>query len=141
MPATKPDQADVGKSCPSAPLAAGNTIIGVLGRDGRVHNFRTTMIADAGFVAAAGRKGPAEAHVRSAGHCVEGACAQWTGKGCGVIERVLEHLGAAQVPAVASLQPCVIRASCRWFSQRGAAACHGCQYVITDSRELAEVDA
>jgi hypothetical protein len=122
-------------TCPSATCAPGATLLGTLGRDGRMHPVRTEMRVDAAFVAEASRIGPPEARMRFAGRCHEGGCAQWTGSRCGVIDRVMQHLGAAAGEAQ-PLQPCVIRASCRWYAQTGAAACTGCSYVVTDAREV-----
>ena len=35
------------------------------------------------------------------------------------------------------LQPCTIRATCRWYDQAGPEACTACALVITDTREAA----
>ncbi len=126
------------KTCPSAPLSEGATLIGALGADGHVHHFKTPMIADADFVTKAEAKGGAERHLRFASKCETSGCKQWTGTKCGIIESVLEDLKAPDAPPVADdLPPCVIRASCRWFAQRGEAACRACHLVVTDTREMA----
>lgn len=121
------------RACPSAPAAPGNTLLGVFGADGRLRHARTALPVDEGFLAAAGPR--VEARMRFAGACVEGACAQWTGRACGVVERVLAQIGDAG--AAAPLPPCTIRAECRWHHQRGAAACRACALVVTDAREAA----
>lgn len=119
---------DTPRTCPSARAAPGATLLGVLGRDGRMVPLRTAMTVDQDFVAATGPR--PEARMRFAHACVKGHCAQWTGHRCGVIEKVLGHLG---VPEPAPLPPCLIRATCRWFAEQGAAACGVCDLVVTDT--------
>jgi hypothetical protein len=122
---------DVPRTCPSARAEPGALLLGLVGAEGRVKPLRTAMAVDAGFIEGARESGPPEARMRFANACVKGACAQWTGHHCGVIERVLTHLG--QPPAPAALPPCLIRATCRWFAERGAAACGVCDQVVTDN--------
>jgi hypothetical protein len=120
--------------CPSAPGAPGALLIGVVGEDGRVANLGTPMPVDAGFLDVARASGAPERRFRFSSRCVEGHCAQWDGRGCGLIDRVLSHVGAAGALAMpATLPPCAIRASCRWWRQRGAAACAVCPLVVTDA--------
>ncbi len=122
-------------SCPSARCEPGATLLGIVDRDGRVAPLRTPLVIDESFVktAAAGRS--PERRFRFANRCVESACRQWTGKGCGVIDRViavLEQEVKVSAEDTAGLRPCAIRATCRWFHQRRAAACAACTYVVTD---------
>lgn len=120
------------KTCPSARCAPGAALLGTLGPDGRIRHLRTAVTIDADFVARARKLGPPEARFRFAAPCAEGACRQWTGQGCGVVEQVLAHLAAvAPELARADLPPCTIRATCRWHAQRGAAACKACDLVVT----------
>jgi len=35
-----------------------------------------------------------------------------------------------------NLPRCVIRGTCRWYSQRGTDACRACVYVVTDQSVL-----
>jgi len=93
--------------------------------------LRTPRAVDEGFIARARETGPPEAGMRFANACVKGACAQWADHHCGVIERVLAHLGTP--PAPDALPPCLIRATCRWFAERGGAACGVCDLVVTDN--------
>lgn len=120
-----------GQTCPSAPAELGALLLGMVGPAGRVVPLRTALTVDGDFVAAAAAAGPPEARMRFAGACREGGCAQWTGDRCGVIARVLDHLCPPESPA-AALPPCLIRATCRWFSERGPAACGVCDLVVTD---------
>ncbi len=118
-------------TCPSAECAPGATLLGTLGADGRIKHLRTPLTVDADFVATATRNGPAETHMRFAAPCQEGRCQQWTGSACGVIERVLQHL-ETEAPQLRSdtLPPCTIRATCRWYAERGEAACLACDLVV-----------
>lgn len=123
-------------TCPSAPCAPGATLVGMMGARGEIDYLRTSMQVDADFVATARAEGAPEARMRFAAPCQEGRCAQWTGQGCGVVAKVLaavEAQGGLPHPD-AALQPCVIRASCRWYSERGQAACGACKYVVTDQQ-------
>lgn len=123
------------RTCPSARCAPGNRLLGVIGADGRMRALRTPLPVDDAFAAEAARAGRPEARMRFAGTCVEAGCAQWTGAGCGVIERVLDLL-APDAPA--ALPPCAIRGQCRWFGQRGGQACAACADVVTDRRPQTE---
>ena len=118
-------------ACPSAPATPGAGLLGLVGPDGRIAHLRTLMRVDADFLTLARASGPPEARMRFTHRCVTGACAQWTGQGCGVITRVLQSLG----PEPQALTPCPIRATCRWFAQEGAPACAACVQVLTDTRD------
>lgn len=119
-------------ACPSARAEPGNIVYGRV-NDGHVERLGTPLEVTAEFVEAVSANGPAEQRFRFAGTCREGRCAQWTGTGCGVIERVLREISPeAQETA---LPRCFLRAHCRWFAQRGASACSACALVVTDRRE------
>jgi hypothetical protein len=126
---------DVPRSCPSAPAAPGARLLGLLGPDGRVHNLKSVMTVDAGFLEAAAEAGPVEARMRFASRCQTSGCAQWTGSRCGVIDRALAHIEAVLPVAEGwPLPPCTIRQDCRWFAQTGVKACGACSYIVTDRR-------
>jgi hypothetical protein len=109
-------------------------LIGVVEEDGRVANIRTPLPVDAGFLGAAAGNGPPEQRFRFSSPCVEGHCSQWDGQGCGLIDRVLGYVAAADTqPPPAMVPRCAIRASCRWWQQIGAPACAVCPLVITDA--------
>jgi hypothetical protein len=126
-------------ACPSARAEPGNLLYGRV-VDGQVERLGTPLAVTAAFVEAISANGSPERRFRFAGTCQEGRCAQWTGAGCGVIERVLseacDHSGQAEPT---TLPRCFLRASCRWFSQRGGEACTACSLVVTDRREPAGV--
>ncbi len=128
---------DADKTCPSARAAAGATLLGVKGADGRIKHMRTPMVVDAGFVAAASTQGPPEARMRFASPCQTSGCAQWTGSRCGIIDEVLQHLAADPAPQRATLPACAIRSTCRWHGQSGDSACYACDLVVTDQSLIA----
>ena len=126
--------------CPSttaAPGVEGVHLTGVVGSDGRVANLLTPLPVDDAFLAEATRHGTPERRFRFSAPCVEGRCENWqAGQGgeggqCGLIGRIRTHV-AAHAPAEpppAGLQPCAIRARCRWWQQDAAAACAVCTLV------------
>ncbi|CCV14212.1 hypothetical protein [Mesorhizobium sp. STM 4661] len=126
------------KSCPSARAEPGALLIGVVGADGIVQPIPTRLEIDAEFVEQASKAGAPEARFRFAGRCVEGKCKQWTGNSCGVIEKVLTGMTEQMVAPAENLPRCVIRGTCRWYSQRGADACRACVYVVTDQSKVAD---
>lgn len=125
---------DAPRACPSARAEPGNTLYGVV-QGARVARLGTPIALDAAFVETVSARGPPEQRFRFAGRCLEGGCAQWEngakGGQCGVIERVL----ATRKVEPAGLPRCFLRPSCRWYAQRGAAACAACDLVITDTRQ------
>jgi hypothetical protein len=118
-------------TCPSARAEPGNLLYGRV-VEGRVQRLGTPLEMSQQFVESVAANGPPEQRFRFAGTCQEGRCAQWTGSGCGVIERVLSE---AAHSAGGALPRCFLRANCRWFSQRGAEACAACSMVVTDQRK------
>ena len=123
------------KTCPSARCEPGAVLLGVAGSDGRIKPLRTALRIDQYFVDAARKLGSPEARMRFAAPCQTTGCTQWSKGGCGVVEKVLSHLAVPDATD-AALPPCLIRATCRWFSQRGARACSVCDLVITDQASL-----
>jgi hypothetical protein len=120
--------------CPSAPAAPGAALIGMVGEDSRVANLGRPLPVDAGFLNAARANGPPERRFRFSSPCVDAHCAQWNGRACGLIDLVVGHVMAAGALQVReSLPRCAIRAGCRWWRQRGAAACAVCPLIVTDA--------
>jgi hypothetical protein len=105
-------------------------VLGVVGRDGRMGLLRPPLPVDADFVAAATAGRSPDRRFRFASPCLERGCRQWSDDGCGVIDTAL-----AEPPAIAgspaALPHCEIRSGCRWFSQRGRAACAVCPLIVT----------
>ena len=124
--------------CPSSPSHAATHLIGVVAEGRQIAPLLPALPVDAAFLDAARPHGPLETRFRFAGSCAEGGCRQRTGSACGVIERVLtalaapENAGAMAASAATGLPGCAIRTRCRWFAQRGADACYGCRFVVTD---------
>jgi hypothetical protein len=119
------------RSCPSSTLGNATHLLGVVGPDGRVHYVSPALPIDEQFRSKAESAGDPERRFRLSGPCVESGCTQWTGTRCGVIDSVLDQIPADQDE---NLKPCTLRKRCRWFTQRGAAACRVCPLVITDDR-------
>lgn len=122
---------DDDRLCPSARAEPGAALLGIVGADGRVGILGRPIPIDDDFLATARQGRAPEKRFRFADRCVRSECRQWTNGRCGVIDRVLAMTGEVDRP----LQPCGIRARCRWFAQAGAAACHACPEVVTDTRE------
>lgn len=125
-------------TCPSAPAEPGAVLLGVKGAAGRIVPVRTAMVVDEAFVHSARTHGPPEARMRFAAPCQTKGCAQWTGSQCGVIARVMAHLGA-DTAAADALPPCLIRGSSRWFREKGGAACGVCDLIVTDQAAMTAV--
>lgn len=140
MPADRSPGVDrTAKSCPSALCEEGALLLGVVGPDGTVGYVQPPTPISADFVAKAQARGHPERSFRFSGACREGACGQWTGTGCGVIDLVIGARpqdppgGQPSSPAKPSLPACGIRRTCRWFAQRGAAACAVCPRIVADT--------
>lgn len=127
------------RACPSTPCRSGASVLGVTTGVGRLAYLPMPVFVDSAFEARLEASGRPESRYRFTGPCVEGECAQWTGARCGVIDHVLddppgpERAGAAGTALPGPFLPsCGIRADCRWFAQRGAAACAACPSIVTD---------
>ena len=113
-------------------------LLGVVMPDGQVALLPAPLEVDADFMEVAHQGRSPRKRFRFASACMRGACQQWTGSACGVIERVLDDELLTLLPMAEALPsrvvepPCAIRGQCRWYSQRGALACQGCAFVITD---------
>ncbi len=121
--------------CPSAPAAAGASLIGVVDAKGRVVHLITPLVVDENFVEVARRNGTPERRFRFSAPCQEGRCSHWAGQQCGLIGKL--HGAAAEIGLSndeAPLPPCTIRSQCRWWQQRGRQACGVCSVVVTDQR-------
>jgi len=118
--------------CPSAPLSEGATLLGVVGRDGKVGYVSTPLRVDADFVRRVEAEGEVGKRFRFAAPCFESGCGHWREGGrCGVSDAVAAHPTPERGPD-APLPHCSIRSGCRWFRQSGAEACRSCALVITD---------
>jgi len=116
--------------CPSARCEDEALLLGVVQEDGQIGFLGNPIEIDAEFVARARTGRAPERRFRFATGCVEGACRQWTGTRCGVIDGVLERLALNDGRPVPR---CGIRAHCRWYRQSGLDACHACPLIVTDT--------
>jgi hypothetical protein len=116
-------------ACPSARAEPGAILLGVVGEDGRVQYLKDRIEIDQDFIDLASQDGPLEQRFRFGGTCVESGCQQWDGGKCRVIETVASFL---EPETTASLPPCSIRPTCRWYRQAGPSACRICPLVRTE---------
>ena len=77
------------KSCPSALCREDALLLGVVAPDGTVAYVQPPTRVGAEFVRQAQALGHPERRFRFSSTCVEAACPQWTGTGCGVIDVVI----------------------------------------------------
>ena len=125
-----PPQPDL--RCPSAPPEPGNSLLGVVAGPSDIAYVTPAVPLDAAFLQRLGAIGTRiENRFRFSGPCFREKCAQWSGARCGLIDRVLSAIDD-EVASKAALPRCGIRTTCRWFAQRGTAACHVCSHVIRD---------
>jgi hypothetical protein len=117
--------------CPSYRCKPGSQLLGVRQDDGTVAILPTPLPVDETFINAVKDDAMApEQRFRFTNKCVEKGCNQWTGKSCGVVERVLQHLDL--FPVHEELPACGIRDKCRWYHQRKTDACKACPFIITE---------
>lgn len=120
--------------CPSNRCKPGSELLGIRQDDGSVAILPQPLYIDEHFIEQVSKdEMPPEQRFRFTNKCVESGCNQWNGKGCGVIDRVVQHL--QDVPALAQLPVCGIRQQCRWFRQHQFNACKVCRFIITEISE------
>jgi hypothetical protein len=124
------------KTCPSSACGEGAVVLGVMTGGGRLAYLHPPVPVDAEFAAREAATGNPERRYRFAGPCVEGDCPQWTGTRCAIADMVAGPAARPVdlgLPAPARRLPaCSIRQSCRWFFQRGPAACAVCPLIVAD---------
>ncbi|MFD8884772.1 hypothetical protein ACFV0H_19945 [Streptomyces erythrochromogenes] len=125
------------RSCPSGVCREGSALLGVMTGGGRLAYLPEPVFVDRAFADRLDAAGRPEMRYRFTEPCAEAACAQWTGTACGVIDHILDDPDATDGTDVAqdggALPVCGIRRDCRWFAQRGAAACGVCPTVVADT--------
>jgi hypothetical protein len=120
--------------CPAHRCKPGSLLLGVREENGSMSILPQALPIDDAFIARARQHPvPAEQRFRFTNKCIEGGCRQWTGNGCGVVERVLGFID--EIPADAITPRCGITSRCRWYVQRGPEACRICPYVLTEITE------
>ena len=122
--------------CPSSECRPGAQLLGVVLPNGRVAFTSKAIPIDEEFVRVAHEGRPPEQRFRFTTTCAERGCRQWADNRCGVIDRLLaiaKERGEDETTLAARPLPdCAIRSECRWYRQRGAAACAVCPDVVTD---------
>ncbi|MFJ6783495.1 hypothetical protein [Streptomyces yangpuensis] len=122
------------RSCPSGACREGASLLGVMTGGGRLAYLPEPVFVDRAFADRLDAAGRPERRYRFTEPCAESACAQWTGTACGVIDHILDGTAGAGVRREdGPLPDCGIRRDCRWFAQRGAAACSVCPTVVADT--------
>jgi hypothetical protein len=120
--------------CPSAqPGMKDLQLIGVVTFDEsapRVAYLNEPVPVTDALLASAGPVEPREVF-RMAGHCEELRCTHFNGVDCKLATRIVQILPAV----VDTLPACLIRASCRWYTQEGRSACFPCPQVVTQPLE------
>ena len=124
--------------CPSSRCQDGAILLGIVLPDGSVAFAKDRIEINAEFVEIARRGREPEKRFRFSSPCVRGACQQWTGERCGVIDGVVDQAARVGYEPQGALPECSIRPQCRWFGQSGADACRVCDQVVTDT--LIEVE-
>ena len=113
--------------CPSSHIDRPDVkVLGVLAEDGRLRLLAEPRPATPEFVAIAKRGRDPHLRFRFTSPCGQSACGSWKDGRCGIAEIEVEHLE----PDPGPLPDCSIRATCRWYHQRGDAACRVCPQVV-----------
>ncbi len=123
------------KLCPSAQPGMDNCqVLGVVQRDGpkpMLLYLSKPVPATPDVLAMTAPLKPTEVYRLSA-TCAEHKCPHFDGADCRLATRIVAGLPAA----VDALPPCLIRKTCRWFSQEGGAACLRCPEITTVTYDL-----
>jgi len=127
-------QSEEAKTCPSATCSTGATLIGIVQADHSVVLLNTPLVVNEEFVQKANESGEPERRFRFADKCVKSGCKQWTGKSCGIMNELAEANPSVKA-GDEELPTCIIRRTCRWYSQEGGKACKICLFVVTQSQD------
>jgi hypothetical protein len=116
--------------CPSAQPGMGDVqILGVVSGSAeqpRLAYLNETVPATPDVLALAAPVSPISVF-RFAARCEEKKCVHFDGMRCQLAARIV-----AMLPEVTDrLPPCIIRPTCRWHQQEGAAACLRCSQIVT----------
>ncbi len=134
VPAASAPDAAAGapKTCPSSACGEGALLLGVMTSSGKLAYLHPPVPVDAGFAAREAARGTPERRYRFAGPCLEGGCPQWTGRGCAIADMAAGPVNLGLPASPRTLPACAIRHSCRWYFQRGPAACAVCPLIVAD---------
>jgi hypothetical protein len=134
VPAASGQEAAAGspKTCPSSACAEGALLLGVMTSSGKLAYLHPPVPVDAEFAARERARGNPERRYRFAGPCLEDGCPQWTGCGCAIADLAAGPVDLGLPASPGKLPACGIRHSCRWYFQRGPAACAVCPLIVAD---------
>ena len=122
--------------CPSArPEMPDARVFGVrrdLGEVSFVQHLADPVAVSAEILALAGDAPPGEIF-RFSAPCAESACQHFDGANCRLATKI-----SALPHTVASVPPCRIRPTCRWFVQEGSAACLRCPLIFSETANPAD---
>lgn len=121
--------------CPSGSIDQPKArILGVIGADGRLVFAKQPIEIDENFKALAKQGRNPSKRFRFVTNCIQNGCSHWREGRCTVADIVTDEMTLAQSEAetVLPLPHCPVRSSCRWFYQRGEAACRVCPDVVAD---------
>lgn len=113
-------------SCPSGPLKKGATLLGQF-KDSNVLQYEKELKTIDDTMAEKFNKENASSY-RAAITCASKGCYNWNGKECTVPDQMRPLLN---IEPTAEVENCVIRNTCRWFSQEGYSACEICPLIKT----------
>src|ERR1700756_3286095 len=80
---------DRSRNCPSGRSVVGASLIGIIGKDGRLGYLREEIPVDEVFLTMVQARSPLR-RFRFSEPCVESRCSQWTGTRCGLIDEILD---------------------------------------------------
>jgi hypothetical protein len=123
--------------CPSAqPEMAESRVLGVVGGTADVPELaylNEILHVTEEVLARAAPVKPTEVF-RFAANCEESACRHFDGRSCQLATRIVQILPTA----TETLPACLIRSTCRWYSQEGREACLRCPQIVTQIYEPSE---
>lgn len=117
--------------CPSAPPSEEAVIIAVSPTPHDFSYIRPPL--PVGSSASRFKTDADSLNFRFAAPCAEERCGHWRSSRCGLIDALLGPRNEQELEesATNSLPRCGIRPTCRWFAQKGRAACRTCSTINT----------
>lgn len=113
--------------CPSASVAEGSLLFGMLDRRGQVIYRPSAIPVTRELLLRLPVAAEAEELFRFASPCARSACVHWA-EGCALSARLSEFQAFPQGESQ-GLPECAIRQNCRWFLQDGPKMCKACQIL------------
>ena len=113
-------------TCPSGPLKKGATLLGKFKEANILQYEKELKLIDDAMLDEYKEEGASS--FRTAITCATKGCYNWNGKKCTVPDQMRPLL---KETVSAEVEHCVIRNTCRWFSQEGYSACTLCPMIKT----------